>query len=311
MATVSSKPAAGAFASGDLFYIVQPGGGRSTTLGALATYFGSGGGGVTAVADGGTGQTTYTNGQLLIGNTTGNTLTKATLTAGAGITITNGAGSITIAATALVVSVAALTIGTSGTNITSTVANGTTTPVITLNVPTASASNRGALSSADWSTFNAKQAAISFGANVLTFIGTPTFANLVAAVTGDTLVGRASVDTLTNKRVTSRVSTAASPASPLAPNSDTFDQYSITGLTGALTINADAGAPTSGQKIIYRIKDSGAPRALTWTTGASKSFRPVGVTLPTTTVAGKIMYVGCIFNSTDDRWDVVAVSVEA
>jgi hypothetical protein len=45
---------------------------------------------------GGTGQTTYTNGQLLIGNTTGNTLTKATLTQGAGITITNGSGSITI-----------------------------------------------------------------------------------------------------------------------------------------------------------------------------------------------------------------------
>jgi hypothetical protein len=48
-------------------------------------------------SNGGTGQTSYTNGQLLIGNTTGNTLTKATLTAGAGISITNGAGSITIA----------------------------------------------------------------------------------------------------------------------------------------------------------------------------------------------------------------------
>jgi hypothetical protein len=50
------------------------------------------------VAKGGTGQTTYTDGQLLIGNTTGNTLAKATLTAGSGITITNGSGAITIAA---------------------------------------------------------------------------------------------------------------------------------------------------------------------------------------------------------------------
>jgi hypothetical protein len=49
------------------------------------------------VTSGGTGQTTYTNGQLLIGNTTGSTLTKATLTAGTGITITNGSGAITIA----------------------------------------------------------------------------------------------------------------------------------------------------------------------------------------------------------------------
>ncbi|MEB3214544.1 MAG: hypothetical protein VKL39_24560, partial [Leptolyngbyaceae bacterium] len=55
--------------------------------------------GTVAVANGGTGQTTYTDGQLLIGNSTGNTLTKATLTAGSGISVTNGNGSITIAAT--------------------------------------------------------------------------------------------------------------------------------------------------------------------------------------------------------------------
>jgi hypothetical protein len=56
--------------------------------------------GTLPVANGGTGQTTYTDGQLLIGNTNGNTLTKATLTAGTGVTITNGSGAITIAATA-------------------------------------------------------------------------------------------------------------------------------------------------------------------------------------------------------------------
>lgn len=55
--------------------------------------------GVVAVLNGGTGQTSYTDGQLLIGNSTGNTLTKSTLTAGTGISITNGAGSITIDAT--------------------------------------------------------------------------------------------------------------------------------------------------------------------------------------------------------------------
>lgn len=65
-----------------------------------------------------------------------------------------GSGSVT--------SVAALTLGTSGTDLSSSVANGTTTPAITLNVPTASAANRGALSAADWSTFNGKQAALGF-----------------------------------------------------------------------------------------------------------------------------------------------------
>jgi hypothetical protein len=55
--------------------------------------------GTLPVASGGTGQTTFTNGQLLIGNTTGNTLTKATLTGTTNrITVTNGSGSITISA---------------------------------------------------------------------------------------------------------------------------------------------------------------------------------------------------------------------
>lgn len=56
--------------------------------------------GTLPVANGGTGQTSYTDGQLLIGNSTGGTLAKATLTAGANVTITNGPGSITIAASA-------------------------------------------------------------------------------------------------------------------------------------------------------------------------------------------------------------------
>ena len=52
--------------------------------------------GTLKVENGGTGQISYTNGQILIG-TTSNTLTKATLTAGNGIVITNGSGSIEIA----------------------------------------------------------------------------------------------------------------------------------------------------------------------------------------------------------------------
>ena len=51
-----------------------------------------------ATSRGGTGQTTYTNGQLLIGNTSSGSLVKATLTAANNVTITNGAGSISIAA---------------------------------------------------------------------------------------------------------------------------------------------------------------------------------------------------------------------
>ncbi len=70
--------------------------GNLTLGGALSTSAASITSGTLAVARGGTGQDTYTNGQLLIGNTTGGTLAKATLTQGTGITITNGAGAITV-----------------------------------------------------------------------------------------------------------------------------------------------------------------------------------------------------------------------
>lgn len=61
------------------------------------------------VNNGGTGQISYTNGQLLIGNSAGNTLAKSTLTAGSGVAITNGAGSITIATNGTVVTSAPVT----------------------------------------------------------------------------------------------------------------------------------------------------------------------------------------------------------
>jgi hypothetical protein len=79
-------------------------------------------------------------------------------------TLPNASGTIALvggSGVGTVTSVAALTIGTSGTDLSSSVANSTTTPVITLNVPTASAANRGALSAADWSTFNSKQNALN------------------------------------------------------------------------------------------------------------------------------------------------------
>jgi len=69
-----------------------------TSVGTLTT--GTWSASTIAVNKGGTGQTSYTDGQLLIGNTSGNTLSKATLTAGSNITITNGNGSIEIAAAA-------------------------------------------------------------------------------------------------------------------------------------------------------------------------------------------------------------------
>lgn len=67
--------------------------------------------GTLPVTNGGTGQTSYTNGQLLIGNTTANTLAKGTLTAGKGMAVTNGAGSITVAVSSDITTVVPTNVG--------------------------------------------------------------------------------------------------------------------------------------------------------------------------------------------------------
>lgn len=106
------------------------------------------------------------------------------------------------------------------------------------------------------------------------------------------------------------VSSTTSTTSPWAWNSDGYDQFSFTNLANNLTINADSGNPVDGQRVIFRFKSSSTP-TLTWTTGTSKSFRLAGnFALPTTLIADKTSYVGCIYNSADSRWDVVAVTTE-
>ena len=112
--------------------------------------------GVLGATYGGTGQSSITTGDLLYGSAS-NTISKLAIgSTGTILRVVAGVPSWGTDYVGTVTSVAALTLGTTGTDLSSTVANGTTTPVITLNVPTASATNRGVLSSADWTTFNNK-----------------------------------------------------------------------------------------------------------------------------------------------------------
>lgn len=91
----------------------------------------------------------------------------------------------------------------------------------------------------------------------------------------------------------------------LTPDSNANNQvnYQLSGIT---TFAAPSGTPANGQKLLIRIY-SAAAYALTW----NAIYRVIGTTLPTTTVAGKTIYVGCIYNSDDSKWDVVAVTTQA
>ena len=114
-----------------------------------------------------------------------------------------------------------------------------------------------------------------------------------------------------NRRILVRVNTQTTAGSSLTPNSDNVDEYVVTAQNAALTIAADTGTPVDGQKMLFRIKDDGTARTLAFTTGSTKSFRAIGITLPNTTVAGKTTYIACKYNSADSRWDVLAANTEA
>jgi hypothetical protein len=160
-----------------------------------------------------------------------------------------------------VTSVAALTLGTTGTDLSSTVATGTTTPVITLNVPTASAANRGALSSADWTTFNGKQTALISGTNIKTVSGTSLLGagdlgtiGVAYGGTGQTTYtnGQLLIGNTTGNTLTKATLTAGSG-------------ISITNGTGSITIASTGG---STPNIIYDQFTATAGQT-TFTTSAS------------------------------------------
>jgi hypothetical protein len=193
------------------------------------------------------------------------------IVAGTNVTISpvGGTGVVTINATGgggggggTVTSVAALTLGTTGTDLSSTVANGTTTPVITLNVPNASASNRGALTSTDWSTFNGKQDQITAGTTSQYYRGDKTFQTLDKTAVGlgnvanaDTtnaaniatgVLAAARIPTNLNAQVLQNFmpNTASTSANLVlsSANASTYNS-SVIALTGALTITFDASLP--------------------------------------------------------------------
>lgn len=170
------------------------------------------------------------------------------------------------------------------------------------------------------------------GTGIATFLVTPSSANLLAAVTDetgtgalvfatspalvtpnfssivntgtltlptatDTLVARATTDTLTNKRVTRRFVTTTQAAAP-AINTDNTDISSITALAQAITSMTTnlTGTPVAGDMIMIQITDNGTARAITW---GAKFASTVNGTLPTTTVISTLLRV--LF-----QWDTVA-----
>jgi hypothetical protein len=132
-----------------------------------------------------------------------------------------------------------------------------------------------------------------------------------APALGDFLLGDTSATNTTNRfkiqnlrgpLTAKRVSPNVSPAAP-APNFDTTDIFAISALANAAAFAAPTGTPADGQVLNIRIKDNGTAQALTF----NAIYRPIGVTLPTTTVANKVLYLGGLWNAQDSTFDILSV----
>jgi len=277
--------------------------------------------GVVPVANGGTGLASGTSGGVLYYSASGTLASSAALAAsaivlggGAGTapaTTTTGTGVVTaignsvnntnglITQTATLTASAILLGGGASTGISSTT---TGTGVVTaLGVNTGSSGafvvNGGALGTPS-------------GGTVTNLTGTASI-NINGTV-GATTAAAGSFTTLSASAYIRSTSTTITGAAggTITPTSDATNQYTITALGAAATFAVPSGTPIDGQKLTIRIKDNGTARALTWTTSAG-GYRIIGTTLPTTTVISKTVYVGCVYNSADSFWDVVAVAQQA
>jgi hypothetical protein len=102
-----------------------------------------------------------------------------------------------------------------------------------------------------------------------------------------------------------RVQSVASSAT-VTPTSAN-DLVKITAQAVGLTLANPTGTFTEGQALMIRIKDNGTARTIAFDT----NYRAIGVTLPTTTVISKTLYLGIIYNSTDAKWDVIGYNLQA
>ena len=127
----------------------------------------------------------------------------------------------------------------------------------------------------------------------------------VIAVEGKTVATSDNTLTLSNKRFTNRVTSAASYTTDTGTSLDVSvcDEFVITAQAGALKFNNPGGTPVEGDYLLIRIKDNATPSALTYDT----QFRASSdLALPSTTVTSKTLYMKFRYNATDTKWDLLA-----
>ena len=129
--------------------------------------------------------------------------------------------------------------------------------------------------------------------NIDYVIGSGTQSLWNVSVAGDLGNGNPRVQTVTSSATVTPVSTN--------------DIVTITAQAVGLTLANPTGTFVEGQALMIRIKDNGTARTIAFDT----NYRAIGITLPTTTVISKTIYLGIIYNSTDGKWDIIGLNQQA
>lgn len=144
--------------------------------------------------------------------------------------------------------------------------------------------------------------------NTLTRTSVEASSNAGAAVNFSAGNKRVMLDASTKFLTAPQIQSVASAATVTPTFND--DQVNITAQAAALNLANPTGTTVDGWGIAIRIKDNGTARAITYNGGSGSQYRAIGVTLPTTTVISKTLYLGMVYNAADTKWDVVAVAQE-
>lgn len=131
--------------------------------------------------------------------------------------------------------------------------------------------------------------------------------NNIATNADHTTAGITDSGTNTSFEMLWSTTSITSSATPTPIGSAKHNELFVTALAVDATIAAPTGTATNGNRLIIRIKDNGTARALAY----NSIFRWVGPSPQTTTVLGKTLYLGVIYNSADTKWDIISVSLEA
>jgi hypothetical protein len=200
-----------------------------------------------------------TSGKLL-GSINAASAVPGEVTIGTGLSLTGG--TLAATSTGTVTNVAALTFGTTGTDVNSSVTNSTSTPVITLNIPNASATARGVVSTEAQTIAGAK-----------TFSGNVKALNYITTVPG----------------------TNTTAAATTALDFSTGNILKVSLVTNITTLNISNAQP--GTYIVEFIQDLTGGRTVSFSGGNTNAWKWSGGTAPTiTATSGKTDIITIVYD---------------